>query len=91
MPAQPVAMASASLQAVLATAESLRTTLSLARALAQSGRRVDLAGLEQDIAPLCAAALALPPACGREARQALYALRAELESLLALLPRPHTG
>ncbi|WBV41707.1 hypothetical protein [Pseudoroseomonas cervicalis] len=84
-------MPSAALQAVLATADSLRATLSLARALAEAGRRIDVEGLERDVAPLCAAALALPPACGAEARHALHALRAELESLLALLPRPQAG
>ncbi|EFH10434.1 hypothetical protein ACFFMP_19545 [Pseudoroseomonas cervicalis] len=79
------------LQAVLATADSLRATLSLARALAEAGRQIDMAGLDGEVATLCAAALALPPACGAEARHALHALRAELESLLALLPRPQTG
>jgi hypothetical protein len=74
------------LPAVEAAAEGLRGTLALARALALAGRRVDLAGLDREMAVLCAAALALPPGAHAPARRALLGLRREVEALLATLP-----
>ena len=47
--------------AALALAGMLRT----ARALTQTRRTIDLAGLDQEVGRLCAAALDLPPADGR--------------------------
>ncbi|MCQ4160219.1 hypothetical protein NON00_09795 [Roseomonas sp. GC11] len=79
-------MSLTSLQAVQASAESLRSTLAVAQALVHSGRQIDMAGLEREVAVLCAAALALPRACRGEARQALRAVQAGLEMLLTTLP-----
>ena len=54
-----------------ALVEALLATLRLARVLAQSHRRIDLAGLDQEIGRLCAAALDLPPAEGQAMRPKL--------------------
>ena len=40
----------------------LAATVRLSRAMAESGRRIDLSGLESSIGLLCAQALDLPPA-----------------------------
>ncbi|HTN12128.1 MAG TPA: hypothetical protein VL154_14260 [Acetobacteraceae bacterium] len=56
-------------------------TLRLAGALAQGGRRLDLAGLDQMVGRLCAQALDLPPAQGRRVRPRLIALLGELDAL----------
>ena len=68
-----------------AAAESLIGTLRMARALARSRRSIDLAGLEQEIGRLCAAALDLPLAEGRAMRPKLALLLAELDALSASL------
>jgi hypothetical protein len=59
----------------------------LARAMLEASRTVDLTGLDDGIGRLCAAALDLPPAEGRQLRPTLEALRCELERLDALLAR----
>lgn len=79
-------MSQAPSDAVAAAAETLRNTLVLARALALAGRQVDLSGLDQEVALLCAAALTLPASGQETARQALIALRLAVEALLAALP-----
>lgn len=73
---------------LLAAFEAMEGTLSVAEALAASRRRIDLAGLEDEMGRLCAAALAAPA-------EALPAIRVRLEGLLravdrlqASLPRP---
>ena len=48
-----------------ALAEQVQRTVAIARALAGSGRRVDLAGLDQAVGLLCAKTLDLPPDQGR--------------------------
>ncbi len=58
-------------------------TLQVARALAQSRRGIDLAGLVQEIGRLCAAALDLPAAQGRAMRPLLLGVLAELDALTA--------
>ena len=58
-------------------------TLQVARALAQSRRSIDLAGLDQEIGRLCAAALDLPAAQGRAMRPLLVDVLAELDALAA--------
>ncbi len=63
--------------AVLAATAGFEAMLSIALGLVQAGRRIDLAGLEQEAARLCAAALVCPEA-------SYPALRA---ALLPLLPR----
>ena len=69
------------LASTLATAEELRRSLRLARALAGQNRPVDLAGMQDSIGLLCATALDLDPAEGRTLRIALIALRMELDQL----------
>lgn len=63
------------------SAEALAGTLRVARVLAQSDRKIDLAGLDQDVGRLCAAVLDLPPAEGRFLRPQLALLLAELDGL----------
>lgn len=58
-------------------------TLQVARALAQSRRRIDLTGLDQEVGRLCAASLDLPAAQGRAMRPLLLSVLAELEALSA--------
>ncbi len=76
-----------------ALVEALLATLRLARVLAQSHRRIDLAGLDQEIGRLCAAALDLPPAEGHVMRPKLAEVLAELDALsacVAALPDDRT-
>ena len=73
---------------VAGLAQGLTGTLALARALAESGRRIDLTGLDSQVGLLCARALDLDPAEGRAVRVALIGLRAELDALAASLSRP---
>ncbi len=72
-------------QRAVALAEALVGTLRMAHALAQTRRHVDLAGLDQDIGRLCAAALDLPPAEGLAMRATLATVLAELDALTACL------
>lgn len=69
-------------EAVRRAAASAEGTLALAEALVASGRAVDLAGLDREVAGLCAAAAALPPAEGRALRGDLAVLLARVDSLL---------
>ncbi len=75
------------LQSAQAMALSVDRTLGVARALAQSGRRVDLAGLEELIGRLTAAAIDLDDTDRREIEPALSGLLRSLAALeLALHP-----
>lgn len=65
----------------LALAQHAQQTLAVARGLLDSGRRVDLTGLDRSIGLLCAKTLDLPPHQGRATRATLMGLAAELESL----------
>jgi hypothetical protein len=79
-------------QAVLDFARSLGATARLARALAESGERIDLAGLSTHVGLLCARALDLDPEQGREMRVELITLRSDLDALahaLGLSPPDH--
>lgn len=73
---------------VLGLAAQLRNTLGVARALVEAGRRIDLAGLDDQVGLLCARMLDLEPDEGRSARVELIRLRAELDLLAAELARP---
>jgi hypothetical protein len=78
----------APLQRVLALVDELAATVGLARALAGTGRRLDLNGLDSQIGLLCARALDLEPAEGRTARVELIRLRSEVDALAAVLAHP---
>ncbi len=73
------------MRATLALADGLAKTLRIAKALLQSGRTIDLMGLEMMIGLLCARALDLPPEHGRAVRPELMTLRNETDALIALL------
>ena len=79
------------LMRVRAGAVALRQTAALARALASSGRSIDLTGLEGQVGLVCARALDLPAEEGSEMRGDLGSLLAAIESLAAamrLVPAP---
>ena len=67
----------------VAAAEAVAGTLRMALLLAESRRRIDLAGLEEEVGRLCAAALDLPPEEGRAMRPLLLGVLAELDALAA--------
>lgn len=69
-------------------ARSLATAARLSVAFAQSGRAIDLAGLDDKVGLLCAKALDLSPDQGRELRADLILLRAELDGLAHVLGQP---
>lgn len=78
----------APLAAAHAMADRIAGTLRVATALAQAGRRLDLDGLDRMLGRLCAGALDLPPAQGRQLRPRLVGLLTELDALGALLDPP---
>ncbi len=73
---------------VLAAIQSMQGTVSLARALTEAGRHIDLAGLDAEAARLCAAVAVLPQDAARSLRPALQALVAEVDGLAVALPAP---
>ena len=75
-------------RAVHAAIESLQGTLQVATALVTSGRTVDLAGLDQEAARLCAALGALPAAQAAALRPALEALLRDLDRTAVALGPP---
>ncbi len=62
-------------------------TLGVARALAERGRRLDLAGIEDGIGVLCAQTLDLPPPEARCMLPVLREVLAQLDHLSAALQR----
>lgn len=68
-----------------AGSDALRRTAALARALAEAGRPIDLAGLDGQIGLVCARALDLPPDDGRAMRIELRGLLAEVDALAAAM------
>jgi hypothetical protein len=75
-------------QPLPASIDAMRHTLAMARALVQGGRHVDLAGLEEEAAGICAALQAAPPDDARPLRPAMQALLAELDALAFTMPEP---
>jgi hypothetical protein len=75
-------------QAVRDFAQSLGGTARLARALAEAGEQIDLAGLATHVGLLCARALDLAPEQGREMRVELITLRGHLDALAHALRLP---
>jgi hypothetical protein len=71
--------------ATLAAVAAMEQTLSLARALVEAGRRIELAGLESEAARLCAAVACLPEGSAAQLRPPLHALTGELDRLAGAL------
>ena len=72
-------------------AEAACGTLRMARALVESRRHVDLAGLQDAVGRLCAASLDLPPEQGRALRPQLAAVLAELDALARAMQAADVG
>lgn len=66
-------------------AGGIATTIRLSRALVDTGRSVDLAGLDRVVGLLCAKALDLQPEQGRELVPELSAMLREIDGLTAAL------
>ena len=73
--------------AVLAAIKAMGESLTQAEASLAEGYTLDLTGLDAEIARLCAAAEAAPPAMAPALRRNLVVLLAQVESLQAALPR----
>jgi hypothetical protein len=76
------------MQRTRAAAENVAATLRIASAFAGSGRRIDLAGLDNEVGKLCAGVLDLPPPLGLAMRPCLVSLLAELDHLAATVQPP---
>jgi hypothetical protein len=67
--------------AVRTLADELTAMVGVAQALLQTGREIDLTGLETQVGLLCAKSLDLPPDEGRRVRPRLIALSGSIEAL----------
>jgi hypothetical protein len=85
LPSPPAASPACPAQAVRSAAQALGAILRLAQALAERGEGLDLAGLDQQVGRVCASALDLPLAEGRELRADLFALRQQVDLLAQAL------
>jgi len=84
----PGAAASQHGLAVLAAIKAMRESLTQAEASLAEGYALDLAGLDGEIARLCAAAQEAPPAMAPMLRRGLEGLLGQVERLQATLPKP---
>jgi hypothetical protein len=84
----PGAAASQHGLAVLAAIKAMGESLTQAEASLAEGYALDLAGLDGEIARLCAAAQETPPAMAPTLRRGLEALLGQVERLQAALPKP---
>lgn len=73
--------------AITAALGRLADALALARVLVQSGLAVDLSGLDREVGDLCAEAVALPRAEGREMATPLADLLAQIDDLERAMER----
>lgn len=87
-PAADLRLDQKSMTAVIALGDAITRTVRIARTLIESGRLVDLSGLERGVGLFCAKALDLPPELGRTVRPRLLALQADLDLLAAALHPP---
>ncbi len=71
--------------AALGGIETMRDTVAMARALVEGGRDIDLAGLEDEAAAICARLDGLPIGTADALRPAMIALVREVEALAATL------
>jgi hypothetical protein len=76
--------------AVLAAIKAMGESLTRAEASLAEGYALDLAGLDGEIARLCAAAQAAPPAMASALRRGLTDLLAQLEGLQMALRRSNS-
>ncbi len=76
--------------AVLAAIRAMGESLTRAEASLAEGHMLDLAGLDGEIARLCAAAQAAPPAMAPALSRGLAGLLSQLERLQMTLQRPNT-
>ncbi len=72
-------------------AERINRTLGVARALAKSGRALDLTGIEDGVGVLCAQTLDLPAGGAREMLPALREVLAQVDMLSMALRREAPG
>ena len=79
------------LEATRSMTTSLLGTIEVARALARSGHRLDLTGLDSQVGLLCAKTLDLPSREGREVLHELIGLRSALISLAEVIGLPPQG
>jgi hypothetical protein len=70
---------------LVAIAQRLCRTLGLARALAQSGRRVDIGGIEDGVGLLCAQTMDLPRDQGRLMLPVLCEVLGQVDALSGVL------
>ncbi len=73
---------------LIAAIDAMEATLAVAEALAIERRRIDLAGLEQEVGRICAAALAAPRAAAPDLRLKLAALVRGLDRIQGALAPP---
>jgi len=76
------------IRATMAAIDSMRGTLSVARALVLSGREVDLRGLDAEAQRLCAAVVCLPGAAAQALLDPLMGLTREVDLLAICIPPP---
>ena len=76
--------------AVLAAIKAMGESLTRAEASLAEGYMLDLAGLDGEIARLCAAAQEAPPSMAPALRRALEGLLAQVETLQAALTKPRS-
>jgi hypothetical protein len=74
---------------ILSMAAGFDRMLLLAASLIETGRQVELAGIESGIGRLCACVLDLPPEQGRAFRAELASLLARLDAAEGALRRRH--
>jgi hypothetical protein len=74
-------------EALIDALNRLADALAVARVLVQSGIAVDLSGLDREVGDLCAGAVALPRAQGREMASPLAGLLAQIDELERALER----
>lgn len=79
------------LAALRAQLDGLLATLRLAQALTESGERIDLTGLDDQIGRLCAGALDLPPTISRALRADMAQLGLQISALTTTLRTQSPG
>ena len=81
----------ARLEQVRALSQGIARVLELAVILAESGRRIDLVGIDRKVGLMCAQALDLPPDLGRDLLPALRAQIVTIDRLTELIRTARTS